>query len=147
MGTRYGRRPAMNREILFRGKRVDNGEFIEGCYFKRWTGARYKHYIIDGLIEYEVIPETVGQFTGIYDKNGNKIFDGDVVLATLRDFNIVNEKCRVIFHNGSFGVQYGFSTDYFKSFAAWDEIEVIGNIHDNPELCAEINSFRWLPEP
>lgn len=65
---------------------------------------------------------------------GREIWEGDVVLATLKYFDIINEKCKVIFHNGSFGVQYGFSTDYFKSFAAWDEVTVIGDVWQNPEL-------------
>jgi uncharacterized phage protein (TIGR01671 family) len=122
----------MNREILFRGKRVDNGEFIEGCYFKRWTGARYKHYIIDWLIEYEVVPETVGQFTGICDKNGKEIFEGDIV--KLCDTNPVMFKVEIKL------AKYGYKTvfididngkvaeNYFL-----DKCEVVGNIF-NPEL-------------
>ena len=74
------------------------------------------------------------QFTGLRDKNGKEIYEGDIVKATLRFFGIVDQKCRVIFHNGSFGLQYGYSIDYFKPLATWDGIEVIGNIYENPEL-------------
>lgn len=116
----------MNREIKFRGKRIDNGEWEYGHY----VVLREGHMIVNtdgaGLYFYnQVDPATVGQFTGLKDKNGREIYEGDIVLATLKFFNINNEKCKVIFHNGSFGIQYGFSPDYFKPFDAWDEVEVI----------------------
>ena len=72
--------------------------------------------------------------TGLKDKNKKEIYEGDIVKANLRFFDIVDQKCRVIFHNGSFGLQYGYSLDYFKPLATWDDIEVIGNIYENPEL-------------
>lgn len=72
--------------------------------------------------------------TGLKDKNKKEIYEGDIVKANLRFFDIVDQKCRVIFHNGSFGLQYGYLLDYFKPLATWDDIEVIGNIYENPEL-------------
>lgn len=51
-------------------------------------------------------------------------------LKTLVQIAIKNEKSKIIFHDGAFGVQFGFSTDYFKSLIAWDDIEIIGTIHD-----------------
>ena len=130
------------REYKFRGKRIDNGEWVYGSLLisePQEKSLEPLHCFICPLDKgyHRVIPDTVGQFTGLHDKNGKEIYEGDIVLATLKFFNINNEKCKVIFHNGSFGVQYGFSTDYFKTFSAWDEVEVIGNIYDNPELLKE----------
>ena len=112
------------REYKFHGKRIDNGEWVYGFLIQYENGWFICNFIGDAY-QYEVDPSTVGQFTGMKDKNGREIYEGDTVLATLKFFNINNEKCKVIFHNGSFGVQYGFSTDYFKTFSAWDEVEVI----------------------
>ena len=138
------------REFLLRGKRTDNGEWIEGAYspFHLNFGEREEkpHIIIisddediDGLW-CEVIPETVGQFTGLTDKNGVRIFEGDIVSLVKHDgliYKVVYVPCRYELVNSK-GVNC-FVLDIYKS----ENIEVIGNIHDNPELLGgEINGIN-----
>ena len=141
------------REILFRGKRTDNGEWIEGFY----SAEEYNPYI--GKIEYipriqiigkcvslGVIPETVGQFTGLTDKNGKRIFEGDIVKCTdtINDFEF-NAVVEFGNPNGEYnwGYQLKFISGEESNFdiLCWVDmeetgayIEVIGNIHDSPEL-------------
>ena len=143
------------REILFRGKRLDNGEWVEGWYemypFGRWPvktsiipseGAKAGHYE-----HVEVDSSTVGQYTGLKDKNGNRIFEGDMI----KPFDDEIDKMVVEFHNGQFLLclygERGYMTEYgleeegnYGCFEAeplssyGDDIEIIGNVHDNPEL-------------
>ena len=71
------------RDILFRGKRIDNGNWVEGCLIKRKYYVETTYYIgfieMTSLTKVEVIPETVCQYVGITDKNSKKIFENDVV--------------------------------------------------------------------
>ena len=142
------------REILFRGKRTDCGEWVEG--YAAMSGGTFiicdNGLTYGGFIVYEVIPETVGQFTGLTDKNGVRIFEGDILRGFEYPFcsNIngeFNYFAEIVWFDDSsaFGI-YTFknpksnvrgisegNTDYLEYFNA-DKWEVIGNIHDNPEL-------------
>ena len=132
------------REILFRGKRIDNDEWVEGCYL--YDKKYDKHYITEvGTHCGEVIPETVGQYTGVTDKNGKRIFEGDIVQSQASDNQEDWKNWRVEYVNGSFV----FTRDlprkkhkYEENLLCEEEIElyglaVIGNIHDSPELLEE----------
>ena len=138
----------MNREILFRGKRGDNGEWVYGVTIQSNDGLSMirELYHVDGAeynaIEYDIIPETVGQFTGLTDKNGSKIFEGDIVNERLLDAcepqgyydckSIVEmvQGCWVL---SQVGFDYSNTPLYERSFLFEAvDIEITGNIHDNP---------------
>ena len=129
------------REILFRGKQVDNGEWVFGSYAfePKRKGAfgqtitdldRERHYIVSKKnYEYwEIIPETVGQYTGLTDKNGKRIFEGDILSDG-------DDTYKVVFEEGMFWIDCPhYSTDICTAVHVEMIDEVIGNIHDNPEL-------------
>ena len=131
------------RDILFRGKRKDNGEWTEGHYAKvvDWLDERYIDLIIESKATQfhhseltscnEVELETVGQFTGLLDKNGKKIFEGDIVEGRnwLHEDRLIY---RVVWELNGF--YYCDEDDERWHPGHINEVEVIGNIHDNPEL-------------
>ena len=148
------------REILFRGKRLDNGEWAEGFYISHLNACHYIIPLRTGGYEamdnsfyvhkwFEVDPSTVGQYTGLKDKNGKRIFEGDILhIAKIAD---------------ALGGYYRPPLDYHVNVVVkWDlcawmwetlcddkryitfpdawclyECEIIGNAHDNPELLKE----------
>ena len=120
------------REVLFRGKRTDNGEWVKGYLYITHIGSHeigsYDAEINIERLTFDVIPETVGQYTGLIDKNGVRIFEGDI----LRDDD--NEENGVVeFIDGEFCVVFGnVETHGIYDIACC--CYVIGNIHDNPDM-------------
>lgn len=126
------------REILFRGKSVETGEWIYGLFVNDWETCYIftlnevaKGLDIGGYLDccrmHEVIPETVGQYTGCSDKYGKKIFEGDIVRVRSKHLDYV------IYVDGCFCMA---KQAYCYEFTYQDPetLEVIGNIHDNPGL-------------
>lgn len=125
------------REILFRGKRFDNGKWETGSLLvERMNTSEQQVMIADKMTGYPtlVLPETIGQYTGLTDKNGKKIFEGDILEGDLYD-NLdpgVKWKSTVVW--GAFGwICKARQTCPMDEFDI-REGEVIGNIYDNPEL-------------
>ncbi len=155
-------------EILFRGKRVDNGEWIEGSLISgafTTLGRDIKYILCPDKADYdcfedfseengifEVITETVGQYTSFTDKNGTKIFEGDIVRYEYIEGYVLRSVVKFgEYEQDGSGSEYppikciGFCVvdcldncfDYMKTqnvLQTASECEVIGNIHENPEL-------------
>ncbi|MGN0173976.1 MAG: YopX family protein [Acutalibacteraceae bacterium] len=142
------------REILFRGKRVDTGEWVEGFYSRVTSNFEQKnvhfinHYkdLPNGetvLKQYIIEPETVGQFTGLTDKNGTRIFEGDI-LSERPPMNETSYIGYVAYDDESAVYRFMIKNDtnyngvllgsYSLSYT------VIGNIYDNPELLRSENN-------
>ena len=125
-------------EILFRGKRADNGEWVFGSYVIQY-GA-HEIYLPDGVDSenvfdrYHVIPETVVQYTGLTDKNGRKIFEGDIIKCKVYEMNGYRVRRGVVeYHGVGFIMNLDPNSWYDQKNISFD-CEVIGNIYDNPEL-------------
>lgn len=135
------------REILFRAKRVDNGEWVYGDLRQYINLPQYDDLPVEDLYSIDTMPvaedyghnytvdkTTIGQYTGLPDRNGNKIFEGDILVDNDGESLYV-----CVFDNG----QFGFYTvkEYANSDFAWYNVEfvtdictILGNIYDNPEL-------------
>lgn len=127
----------MQREIKFRGKRVDNGDWEYGDL----VHSNFFIWIIsfDSNDWYEVIPETVGQFTGLYDKNEKEIFEGDVVKYIQYWNEYEPSECiyveTVEFINGSFSpINHHVECDDGWYSHGIKDIEILGNIHEHSHL-------------
>ena len=132
----------MNRTIKFRGKRLDNDEWLYGSLAETHgapfigipTNPDNLVYIMDWYI---VDPDTVGQFTGLLDKNGREIYEGDII--SLRDYIA---EVRWNSNLSAFCIRFSFESELgIKPLGSWIDrrrrCNVIGNIHDHPELLNE----------
>lgn len=125
----------MNREIKFRGKRIDNDEWVYGYLhfefnctdeyvpFISWKDSSY----LEDIGEEEINIKTIGQYTGLHDKNGKEIYKGDIA-------KYENMTGKIMFFNGSFIMSDFEETEEWELGVINAETEVIGNIYDNPEL-------------
>ena len=133
----------MQREIKFRGKRVDNGEWIDGSLVIDKNGGcqiiDYADHVRDCYTWHEVLPESVGQYTGLKDRSGKEIYEGDIVQYSNSMENgkaiVKYQSCTFVFdwfeQNTSSPSIIAESMSYFQCSA---ELEIIGNTIDNPEL-------------
>ena len=139
------------REILFRGKRIDTGAWVEGGFFEWLKSANIVANNIDSRAQtpWEVDPETVGQYTGLTDRNGTKIFEGDILQTRMIGYKgekkhrfvvkygeyLPKEYCRSIYSQyTTIGFYCSNGKGEYQLSTCSDCFEVIGNVHDNPEL-------------
>lgn len=127
------------REILFRGKCVEIG-----IYYKRWIEGFYgedngkafiAHNTDFGLVGSVCDPDTIGQYTGLTDKNGTRIFEGDIINGDSEYFTYSHPYGTIVYDSGEFLIAFDEAFEDVENLGAWaNDIEVIGNVHDNPEL-------------
>lgn len=123
------------REILFRGKRIDNGIWLEGD-LRHWSSGGVGIGNNGLRRTFEVIPETVGQHTGLNDRYGKRIFEGDIVDCWSEGVNAKGSVQQrkdglwIIYPNWQKKIMWGLCPDEY----CHTTVEVIGNIYDNPEL-------------
>ena len=122
------------REILFKAKRKDNGKWVEGYLYGIWE----QRYICCGMTNdvpnmTEVIPETVSQYTGLTDKNGNKIWENDIVTIPREDELFV---IRWDIEQAAFVIESDMLLCDFDNYYGKD-LEVIGNVFDNADFLKE----------
>lgn len=140
------------REILFRGKRLDNGDWVDGNFYESGISGVFilknktmktidaktgEITLYDEAIPFEVRPSTVGQYASLKDMNDKPIFEGDIVRYKERRLGgeDVFVARQVMFKEGGFCVHFHFLNNWLRNeLDGHIQAEVIGNIHDNPEL-------------
>lgn len=154
----------MTREIIFKAKRIDNGEWVEGCLVidhSRSNLFEYRMQPVESGVLYAppINPETICQYTGLTDKNGNRIWENDIANANSRDriwknaiANTDSNVCVQIkfgkysdgfttwkYHQGFYMAFSDKGRDFYRNeLGYWhNKIEIVGNIFDNPELVKE----------
>ena len=138
----------MNREILFRGKHIhamDSNEHLNGTWVHGYLSD--KDYIYDKSLEGEFLIDenTICQYTGLTDKNGKKIFEGDVMKDSAGvcgevKFGLYTAGFSIQDTNQGFYIEFPEESLYRKELGYWEnKVIVIGNIYDNPELLEEEN--------
>lgn len=146
------------REILFRGKRKDNGKWVYGNYAVTDNNGKQHFVFQNKAFEFEVDPKTVGQYTGLTDKNGKKIFEGDIVKTQPFSDKPYSSKAKYKQHIGivEYRIRHFKNRFYEQDYEAkwivtiidygkftccdWNEFfrcDIIGNIYDNHELLEE----------
>ena len=127
------RAKAINRDKGYHKTKYKNGDWVYGLvtrlYDERFENLPAEMTNVNGVSGIEVDYKTIGQFTGLTDKNGVKIFEGDIVRAFTRFSEIYVSP--VVYHDGTFWFKNWSWTKFLFKF---ENIEIIGNIHDNPEL-------------
>lgn len=134
------------REIQFRAKCVDidaqstpSDGWVEGCYHLDVSGGKLCHYIFNCPMEWEIDPNTLGQFTGLYDKDGRGIYEGDIIktgqfpweASYVVKWDVIGARFILVsIESGGYLTPHDFNFDY---------VEVVGNTIDNPELLTSKN--------
>lgn len=136
------------REILFKAKRIDNGEWVEGNYVKKYDLLGKKHLIlyVDNYVRWKCVgidPKTLCQFTGLYDKNDKRIWENDIVntdsnVRAQIKFGLYSNSFSTWKRNQGFYMDFMNKEYYRPDLGYWaKKTVVIGNIFDNPELAKE----------
>lgn len=125
------------RELLFRGKTLDDPEWVYGYYVRQYEAhiIYFKEIDENGFIHRHIYPETIGQYTGLRDRNGRKIFEGDIVKCS------DGENYQVVFEQRNNSAYFGLATTENDTWVFEDiitsNLAIVGNIYDNPELLKE----------
>lgn len=126
------------RTIKFRGKEIESGQWVYGFYTQgSFIGTDTTRHLIDSDMLYDVIENTVCQFTGLLDKNGIEIYEGDIVTFS----NHLQGLSRVVYDYAGFYIENKVYSTLLRPMMN-NHIRVVGNIHDNPELLKSNKPFE-----